>query len=252
MEQLVGRVSAIQRYPVKSLLGESLVRVQIDERGLVGDRQWALRNDAGKFGSGKTTRRFQFMNGLLALGARYDHSVPVIMLPDGTEYRAEDDHVHHALSGWLGIPVTLTREATISHFDEGPVSLITSSSLSRLSEYHGSPVDPRRFRANFLIEVGANGFVEDNWVGRALGIGSDCRMTVKALLSRCVMVNNAQESLCEDPGILQTLAQKHGANFGVWGHVDAPGDVSIGDPVAILDETWSRITPRTRSSRFMP
>lgn len=53
---LAGRVIEIRRYPVKSILGESLSSVSVDHRGLFGDRLWAIRNIEGKFGSGKTTQ----------------------------------------------------------------------------------------------------------------------------------------------------------------------------------------------------
>jgi hypothetical protein len=89
MAQWVGRVQELRRLPVKSILGESLPSVTLDDRGLAGDRRWAIRNAAGKFGSGKTTRRFQYMRGLFALRARYEGSVPVITMPNGMAYRGD-------------------------------------------------------------------------------------------------------------------------------------------------------------------
>lgn len=115
MAQLVGRVQELRRFPVKSILGELLPCVTLDERGLAGDRRWVVRNGAGKFGSGKTTRRFQHMRGLFTLRARYEGSVPVITMPDGVAYRGDDPTVHDALSRWLGFSVTLAPEADISH-----------------------------------------------------------------------------------------------------------------------------------------
>lgn len=96
MSQWVGRVQELYRFPVKSILGESLPCVTMDERGLAGDRWWAIRNAAGKFGSGKTTRRFQYMRGLFALRARYEGLVPLITMPDGAAYRCDDPAVHEA------------------------------------------------------------------------------------------------------------------------------------------------------------
>ena len=54
----VGTVESIWRYPVKSLGGERLTSVDVEARGLAGDRRWAVRDAEGKVGSGKTTRRF--------------------------------------------------------------------------------------------------------------------------------------------------------------------------------------------------
>ena len=33
------------RYPIKSMMGEALESVQITEKGLVGDRAWAVRDE---------------------------------------------------------------------------------------------------------------------------------------------------------------------------------------------------------------
>lgn len=80
----------LYRYPVKSLMGETLDRIRIDGRGLAGDRVWSVRDVDGKFGSGKSTRRFRRMNGLLSLGARYDGDVPLVEFPDGRRHRGDD------------------------------------------------------------------------------------------------------------------------------------------------------------------
>ena len=72
---LIGRVSALWRYPVKSMLGETTTYLDIDRRGVVADRQFAIRNANGKFGSGKSTRRFRRIDGLLGFTATYDGDV---------------------------------------------------------------------------------------------------------------------------------------------------------------------------------
>jgi uncharacterized protein len=54
----MGVVAALWRYPVKSMAGERLTEAAVGERGLDGDRLYAVRDPAGKFGSGKNTRRF--------------------------------------------------------------------------------------------------------------------------------------------------------------------------------------------------
>ena len=57
-------VAELWRYPVKSLLGEQLQEVQVEERGVVGDRLYAVTDRRGKLGSGKTSRRFRRLEGL--------------------------------------------------------------------------------------------------------------------------------------------------------------------------------------------
>ncbi|WP_188456464.1 MOSC domain-containing protein [Virgibacillus oceani] len=227
----VGQVKEIRRFPVKSLLGESLSAIQVDQRGLIGDRLWAIQNREGKFGSGKTTRRFKRIDGLFKLQARYEGSVPVVTMHDGSVYRGDDPTIHMALSDFAGYPVTLAREEAISHFDEGPISIITSSSIRALSEQLGKPVDPRRFRANLLIDVQDEGFIEEKWLNHVIQIGSDVMLRVVAPLKRCVMVNFAQEELPKDDHMLRTLATNHDAIFGVLAKVEAGGHVEVGHTV---------------------
>lgn len=225
---VVGQIKEIRRFPVKSLLGESLSTVPVDQRGLIGDRLWAVRNGDGKFGSGKHTRRFQRMDGLFKLQARYEGSVPVVTMSDGTDYYGDDPTVHSALSDFVGYPVNLARECAISHFDEGPISIITSASIRALSDDLGEPVDTRRFRANFLIDVPGEGYVEDTWLNQVIQIGPDVMLRVVAPLKRCVMVNFPQQELTKDDRILRTLATSHNANFGVFAKVEVGGNVKVG------------------------
>lgn len=229
----VGRVQEIRRYPVKSILGESLSTVSLDRRGLVGDRLWAIRNNDGKFGSGKTTRRFQKMDRLFDYKARYDGTVPILTMPDGIECRGDSSEIHEMLSKWLGFPVTLAREDFISHFDEGPVSVMTTASLRMVSQHLDEAIDPRRFRANILIDTDSIGYKEDEWIGRSIDVGPSVKLRIVAPLQRCVMVNNAQEDLHDDSRILRALAHNHGATFGVWATVETSGDIAVGDETMV-------------------
>lgn len=50
----LGRITQLWRYPVKSMAGEQLARAQVRRSGIVGDRQWAVRNDlVGEIQGGK-------------------------------------------------------------------------------------------------------------------------------------------------------------------------------------------------------
>ena len=80
-EIVVGRVAAIRRYPVKSMLGEDLDAVVIDQRGVVGDRRYAVIDDeTGKVVSAKRPRRWGRM---YELTGRTSEGGPVVAFPDG-------------------------------------------------------------------------------------------------------------------------------------------------------------------------
>ncbi|MGH3370453.1 MAG: hypothetical protein ACRDPR_10655, partial [Nocardioidaceae bacterium] len=137
-----------------------------------------MRDLDGKLGSGKNTRRFRRMDGLLTLAASYDGDHPVVHLPDGRSLTAGDPALDRALSVLVGRPVTLGRESEVSHFDEGPVHLVTSAALATVAQAHGAPVDWRHTRANLLVDLRAEGLPEHGWVGHRLRVGAEIVLRV--------------------------------------------------------------------------
>jgi uncharacterized protein YcbX len=99
------QVSELWRYPVKSMMGESLHSLDIGSGGVVGDRGWAVRDEVrgGIRGAKK-------IGALMDLAARYtgDPGGPVeIGLPDGASVRSADTDVNERLSGALDHEVSL-------------------------------------------------------------------------------------------------------------------------------------------------
>ena len=106
-------VAELHRYPVKSMLGESLSRARIGPTGVVGDRAYALIDvETGTVASAKVPRRWA---GLLDFSARFvvepvegEAPPPVeITFPDGSVLRSDDEKIDHALTTALGRPVRL-------------------------------------------------------------------------------------------------------------------------------------------------
>lgn len=231
---MVGRVGSLHRHPVKSLAGEMLDTVELETRGVRGDRRWAVVDPDGKLGSGKSTRRFRRMDGLLALSASYDEDVPVVRFPDGTVLRGDDEQVHDALSAHVGRPVRLAAEGVVPHFDEGPVHLVTTSSLWALADLHGGEVDARRTRANLVVDTGpVAALVEAGWVGRRLSVG-EAVLAVSGVMPRCVMLEAAQAGLDAEPGLLRTLGDLADVELGVVAEVLQVGRVRVGDEVRLV------------------
>jgi hypothetical protein len=226
-------VASLHRYPVKSLVGERLEVADAVARGFRGDRLWAVRDEDGKLGSGKSTRRFRKMEGLLGLVASYDGDVPIVTFPDGRGLRGDDPAIHEALSRYVGRPVTLDREGEVSHFDDGPVHLVTTASLDAVAQRLGEPVDPRRFRPNLVVDTGdAAGLVEDGWVGRRLRVG-EVVLEVVARMPRCVMVDLPQVGLGASR-VLDAVGDLNDANLGVLATVVTPGRVRVSDGVDLV------------------
>lgn len=96
MDERIGTVAELWRYPVKSMGGERLERAHAGHRGLAGDRGWAVVDtETGKVASAK---RPQLWRVLLECRAAYaDEPEPDggparvrITLPDGGEVLTDD------------------------------------------------------------------------------------------------------------------------------------------------------------------
>src|SRR5690349_2061048 len=58
-QPVIGRVAAIRRYPVKSMMGEEIDATLVTDRGVLGDRAYALVDaETGKVASAKNPRRW--------------------------------------------------------------------------------------------------------------------------------------------------------------------------------------------------
>jgi uncharacterized protein len=117
----IGTVKELFRYPVKSMLGERLERLEVGEHGVIGDRAWALRES----GSGKIVSAKKFAH-LLDLRATYEspprdtESAPIkIKLPDGREVHVANADASAVLSAELGHEVVIERAQGTPHTSAG-------------------------------------------------------------------------------------------------------------------------------------
>lgn len=227
-----GRVHALLRYPVKSMAGEELQVVQVGARGLAGDRQWAVYTEDGGLGSGKSTRRFRRVDGLLEWRAVLGDGGPVVEAPSGQRFGPDDAGA--ALGETIGRPLEIRAEADVPHHDESPVHVLTTASLRALGELLGRPVDVARFRPNVVLDVDADGFPEEHWAGRELRLGRDVVLALGPGMPRCVMVGLPQRELAKDKEILRTLARERDLVLGLQASVVRGGAVRSGDPAHLL------------------
>ncbi len=229
-EERVGTVALLTRFPVKSTAGENLSSVSLDGRGLLHDRIWAVYTADGGIASGKNSQRFRKVEGLMAWRSRVDSAGGTMLSdPEGIEYPASDPAASEALSNALGQPLVLRHETTVPHFDDCGVHLVTSSSIRAISEHVGHDVDPRRTRANIVLETDGSGFVEDDWSGWSLAIGPDIVLELGAGMPRCVMVDQQQAGVSADPPMLKALGQTHDVLLGLQASVLRPGRIRVGD-----------------------
>jgi uncharacterized protein YcbX len=229
---VAGTVAELWRYPVKSLRGERVDEAELKERGIPGDRLWAVTDGDGKLGSGKTTTRFRLLVGLFDLAAR--GVPPTVTLPDGGDLPLGPELDAFLRERYGDATLTVARESTVMHHDTAPLHLLTTASLRWLEDrLPASQVDRRRFRPNVLLETAGSEPVEDGWVGERFALGSAI-VEVTQRTERCVMTTNPQEELGHDPAILRAVTELNEVCLGVLARVVQPGVVRVGDALRPL------------------
>jgi uncharacterized protein YcbX len=187
-------VVGLWRYPVKSMMGEELNASEVTERGLLGDRQFAVVDrSTGKVGGAKNPRKwgnfFDFRASYVEPPTSGARIPPVRMtLPDGTAVTSEQEDVAQVLSRAFGRDVTLEEAraderssgATAEEywpdmpgldyrntltdfelpagtfFDIAVVHVLTTATIDRLRElYPQGRFEIRRFRPNIVVSTGA-------------------------------------------------------------------------------------------------
>ncbi|MDQ2911252.1 MAG: MOSC domain-containing protein [Actinomycetota bacterium] len=268
--EAVGTVVSLWRYPVKSMMGEELNAAEVTERGLDGDRAYALVDaSTGKVASAKQPRKwgrlFDCRSAYVEAPGDSESLPPVrITLPDGATVTSEQSDVDGILSTLLDREVVLTKSApetpsleeywpdieglayreTVTDeamppgtfFDLAVVHVLTTATLDRLRElYPGGRFEVRRFRPNIVVQLDSGGkdFVENGWIGRTLAVGDEVRLSVTGPCPRCVMTTLPQGDLPKDPGILRAAAQHNEVNVGVYAAASRGGAVRRGDPIRL-------------------
>ena len=113
-QAVIGSVISLWRYPVKSMMGEELNSSYITERGLIGDRAYALVDqETCKVASAKNPRKWGKLFDFRATFEQQPQTIGQIpdvhiALPDGT-FVSSDHDIDHTLSKVLGREVRLMR-----------------------------------------------------------------------------------------------------------------------------------------------
>jgi hypothetical protein len=181
------------RYPVKSMMGEELNAAEVTERGLIGDRQFAVVDaSTGKVAGAKNPRKWGNFFDFRAAYVEPPESgskLPAVRLtlPDGTVVTSEQPDLAQVLSRALGREVAfaeaqhdgessgaqaeeywpdiegLDYRDTVTEwelpagtfFDLAVVHLLTTATIERLRAlYPEGRFEVRRFRPNIVVATG--------------------------------------------------------------------------------------------------
>ena len=251
-----GRVASCRRYPVKSLQGLEVGFLEVDPHGIDGDRAYGLIDvGTGKVLAAKRTAA------LLLASADDD----AITLPDGSRVGLHErgPTADEALSAWVGRPVRLVaapEAGAVSYemtfdppnedaevfdipappgtlLDLTPVHFLASASLAACEAARPDlDWDVRRFRPNLVLDLAAEPWEEQTWVGRDLAVGTAV-LRVTMPMVRCAMPLRAQPGgLAKQPALFKALSElneAHPNHLGMCCDVIEPGRIAVGDAVTL-------------------
>jgi len=258
---IIGKVDSLWRYPVKSMRGEELDEAFASFSGIYGDRLFAFESSASPKGFPYLTAReqqrllqyrphFRYPDkaarpinlteaekmGANPVWADFAELMVDVETPDGKTLAVDDP----ALIDMIRADIDQKHQLTLMRSERAltdcrPVSVFSLQSARQLAEETGTSIDKRRFRANVYVNLtSAQGFAENEFVGKSLRIGPKVVVTVLERDARCVMITLDPDTGEKSPEILKKVAQAHDGMAGVYGAFIVEGMLHKGDSVEVL------------------
>jgi uncharacterized protein YcbX len=232
-----GHVTELHHWPVKSMAGQPVDALHLDERGAAGDRAHALFDEFKGAPRRLTVRQ---VPRLLLWQASYDGAdvtpddvpFPELSAPDGRAYDWRDPELPQALEDDLGRPVALRRDLGLMQ-DLGHTLLVTTqATLDAVRSEIGAELDLRRFRTNVHVVLDAPAYAEEDWEGRELTIG-DATFRLLHPCERCVIPTRDPDTAQKFPELLRWLTREHRGLFGMNARPLNAARIAISDPVSL-------------------
>jgi uncharacterized protein YcbX len=246
------RLSAINRYPVKSCRGHSVQSATVEPWGLAGDRRWLVVDDAGVCITAREHPRMLLITPVPRADGGLELSSPdapalSVDVPAGDElapvqvWKSELDAALAAptASAWFSKvigesarlvylddptrrhpnPVFSLPSDLVSFADAYPLLLATEASLDRLNDWIAEgpradegPLPMTRFRPNVVVS-GSTPFEEDGW--RRIRIGAAVFRVVKGC-DRCTMTMTDPDTAERGKEPIATLAKYRRWDGETW------------------------------------
>ncbi|MFL6019684.1 MAG: MOSC domain-containing protein [Gaiellaceae bacterium] len=251
-------VSRLSVAPVKGMALVHPDEISLEPFGVAANRRFFVVDEDGR-------RYGQIRDGtLVRIQPSYDETSGRLTLrfPDGTVVdgvpqlgetvvtdfygrpvrgRVVDGEWSDAISRFVGRPLRLVRcdepGAGVDR-DLGTVTMLSDASLDELArQAHVDGVDARRFR--MLIGIaGCEPHEEDSWLGGRVRVGTAV-VRLHEQVGRCAITTQNPDSGVPDLDTLREIKRYRGMrdkdiDFGVFGEVEAPGRVRVGDAIEPL------------------
>jgi uncharacterized protein YcbX len=210
------RVTAIWRYPVKSMAGERLRAAEMTGTGLTGDRVVKVNDRHGRIATARTFPRLLQLHATLG-----ENGEPLV---DGRPWHSPE--IGRRVEDVVGSGARLARFDGPERFDILPLLVCTDGSVSIFGR------DVRRLRPNLLIG-GVDGAAERQWVHSILRLpGAEVR--VVDLRDRCVMTTYDPDTIEQNPHVLRDLVRRFGGQLCLNATVTRAGRVEEGEVVDLV------------------
>lgn len=248
------RISGLFYYPIKSAAGVALESAALDERGIVGDREYMVVDADGTFLTQREVPKLALVSwrapevvtptgaaavssGPLRRVTVWDYAGPAVDCGDSVAGLLSDfldrscrlvqtppGHARRSDDGRTGVGFA----------DGYPLLLIGEASLADLNSRLAQPLPMDRFRPNVVVS-GSAPYAEDQWRHVRLG---EVRAQIVKPCARCAITRVDQSTGVRGDGEpLRTLGvfrkAKGGVMFGQNVVHESLGILRVGDPVSL-------------------
>lgn len=205
-------IKELWRYPVKSMAGERVRRIEAGPLGLAGDRT-ILVHRRGQVVTSRTDHRLLGLKGTLGSDG----------IPHISGHLWTSPQALALVRAAAGANAELVRHEGGERFDVLPLLVATDGAIA----YMG--FDGRRLRPNIVIG-GVEGLGERTWPGRRLHAG-DVIIEPAQLRSRCVITTYDPDTQKQDAGVLRRIVKELDGTLALDCAVVAGGWLEEGERV---------------------
>lgn len=234
----IGVIKEIWIFPVKSMAGMSVDAADLYWYGFGGDRRYAFVQ-AGHTGTFPwlTAREVptlvQYKPSFGDNAPTEWHQSPVhIETPAGDRFKITESQLVDDLNGRWAKPIRLIQQNRGS-YDAAPISIMSTSTVSRLDQFYTGQLDYRRFRQNIIVEaVEDKAYIEDRWENRTIQFGTgeeSPQILLHRPVERCVMINVDPDSAEKDAGVLSAVNRSRNNCVGMYAWPRRIGTVRVGE-----------------------